>query len=83
MCKWTMTKETKLYALGQLTLPQEELKKFLQDDDPEIRSLAARHPGVNPLDLIQALKEYPELRLASPQAFFMAEWMRQKNTTVR
>lgn len=77
--EWKLSKEGKMQLLGNLTTPQDLLARFLFDEDKEIRFQAARHPGVNPLDLRKALKEYPELQSASVPAYLMWKLMEDEN----
>lgn len=79
IAKWKLSKEGKMQLLNNLTTSQDILARFLFDEDKGIRFQAARRPGVNPLDLRKALKEYPELQSASVTAYLMWRLMEDEN----
>jgi len=76
--RWRLSKESKLYMASDMKTPQNDLARLLKDEDPEVRFQAARHPGVNPNDMMQALAEYPELQTASIQNFLLWQYMQQQ-----
>ncbi|MBP3285102.1 MAG: hypothetical protein J6M02_06340 [Clostridia bacterium] len=76
--RWIPSKESKMYLATDLRTSQEELAKLLFDEDEEVRRQAARHPGVNPHDLMKFLEKYPEEKNISVPAFLLWQYMQQK-----
>lgn len=75
--RWALSREAKVCMLTLLDIDPKRLAELLNDPDAGIREMAARHPAVNPQDLMQALENHPELQTASVPAFLLWQWMQE------